>query len=70
MVGNSAFGINTTASRTWVLALLVDAGKVAGTFRVDGTLRSTVRGCADVVRLAGACRGIPSSYAVGVRTTW
>lgn len=43
MVDDTALGIQATGARAGIATLLIDAGKLTGTLRVDGTLRTAVR---------------------------
>jgi len=42
MIDDITLGVKATGSRTWITALFVDAGQIAGTLRIDGTFRTAV----------------------------
>lgn len=68
MVDNLTASMQSTRSRTRVLALLVDTGSGLGTLRASDTLRSTVRRTAHVACGACACCVVVQHTALAVGT--
>jgi hypothetical protein len=71
MISHIACGVGTAHPRTGIATLVVDAGLVARTLRVDGALGLALHiGIAHVVPDAGAGGGIAPVSALGIDAAW
>ncbi len=68
MIDHLAVGVGAAGAGTRVNTLLIDAGRVAGTVRVDDTLGPAVGRHAHIVGQAGAGRDVVGVAALGVGT--
>lgn len=69
MVDHTTLGVLTTGTGARITTSLIDAGKLNGTVRIDGTLGATMRWSTKVVGLASTDGLVLLVAAGGIETT-
>lgn len=70
VVDDAALGIQATGAGAWIATLLIDAGELTGTLRVDGTFRAAVGRLTYEGGQAGAGRHAIDIATLRVGATW
>lgn len=69
MIDHRTLSIYTTQTNTWITTLLLYTRQMSWTFRINGTLWSTIRWYTDVIQQARTRWTFTSHMALSIRTT-